>query len=169
MRWPLLLLVVIALVLIQTTFVRWIEIAGVKPDLMLILVVYVSLHARPEDSFANSLLVGLWKDIYSTERFGLYMLLYAACGVVVNHVRKDLFKEHFVTQMMVVFTCACGCNLIVSAVHMLRFGLLNVGQFLWLSIAGAAYTAAVAPLGFFVLKKLRRAIGPRREPVFDNA
>ena len=168
MRWPLLLVLIFILLLMQTTLVRWMDVAGARPDLLLILVLFVSLNARPDDSFLTSVLVGLCKDVYSAQRFGLYTLLFAAVGVAVNLVRKDLFKEHFFTQMLVAVACAGACNVVVSLVHMLTYGLWNGWHFLALSVAGAAYTAVVTPIGFAVLARLRRYMGPRREPVFHN-
>ncbi len=76
---------VLALLLLQTTFVPIITVEGATPDLLLIWVVFVSLRRGQIEGTISGFLVGLAEDLTTTQFLGLAALSKTVAGFVMGY------------------------------------------------------------------------------------
>lgn len=147
--------IVVISIILQTTLFNYIEIRGIKPDLILIVVVFWSL-AR--GSWAGMLIGfggGLLQDCFSGALLGTNALTKTLLGFLIGLGTKTIYKEKFFTQISVLF----GCTLLEGFLFFLLLTIFGLNQpFLKvmsdLIIPLSFYNALVGPFIFYFLRKL---------------
>lgn len=158
MQWLRVLLTLAVLVLLETTVVPWVEVAGARPNLLVIFVVWRALLWPLERSYLPAWLAGLARDVFSGgSRLGAFAALYLALALLIARIRRELFVEHIVTQLVVV---AAGSLLTEGLWVLVWFHPpgLTWSEVLWRVLGGAAYTTAATP----AVLGLLRVLGWRR-------
>ena len=109
MKWiPFVILAVVTIVL-QTTLVnQTLVIGGVCPDWMFILAVHCALHGPWPDAAIAAWVLGLLVDLQTSDptgtgTIGLFAFSYGLAACVILRIRRALFREHFVTHIVVTF------------------------------------------------------------------
>ena len=161
MRWLFFALLALAAVIAQTTAAPRLAVFGARPDVLLVVVVYLSLHARGQDAGFAAWTLGLLADLFTVERMGLLALSYLMASVVVLAVRELLFRDRLST--LVLLTAATGLLLRGGWIlyRLLLYGTmgLSVGGALREMVLGALWSAAWAgPLGL-LLRRGHRLLG----------
>ena len=157
MRGKTLLLVaaVVAVVLsLQTTVLDRLSIVGVKPDLLLAMVVYLSLLRGPVAGVAAGFTLGLLQDAQSHHGLGLNAMAKAVVGYAISFTWEGLDRESAYTQMAVLFGAGLLHNLVFLALYSGSQLAATPGLWLRIGLPGALYTAVVAPLLVAVLGRL---------------
>lgn len=86
-------LAVLALLLLQTTFVPFLSIGGFLPDPLLLWVVYVAIRRGQMEATITGFLVGLLQDAVSMQFFGLSALTKTIAGFVAGYFFSDNSTE----------------------------------------------------------------------------
>jgi rod shape-determining protein MreD len=147
---------------------RYLSWHDAKPNLVLIAVVYIALHARREPALLGCFFVGLCQDVLSQQPPGLFALSYGLVGLVVSGTHQAIKRDHPLTHfglalaggLMTASLLAAhallkppGPGRVVddaAAVPPLRTDLLPL-------FVSAGYTAVLAPVLLWVLGRLTRA------------
>ena len=148
MRWLTFMILVAAALTLQSTVAPRLEIFGVRPDWLLVVVLFFGLYAPSGDAIFGGWIIGIAADLMTIERLGLLALSYALSALLVVAVRDYLFRDRAVTQ----FILALSVSLILRAAWMIFRRVLygpsgaspweSSAEWVWASI----YTAAWAPL-----------------------
>jgi len=174
MRWIPLAIVTYVLALGQTTLggmvdIHVAKIGPVRPDVLAIVAVYVALHVHGMvDAMLAAWVLGLVVDLTTgagtsdSTVVGPMALAYALAASGVYKVRGAVFRDKVVTQctMTVVF-CIVAHWLWITAQWILAFEGTTAGGYVLMLVQGvlvALYTAALAPVGHFGLRAMRRWI-----------
>ena len=96
----------------------WLEIGGVMPDLLLILVIHLSLSERFDRVFHLQWAIGLLRDLYSGGGIGLYAGAYLMAGIVLSRFREGFFADHFLTQSAIAFGIGLQVYVVVLSYHL---------------------------------------------------
>ena len=149
-------LIVLGLLLLQTTFVPLLSLGGFVPDLLLIWVVFTAIRYGQIEATVTGFVVGLLTDVTTTQFFGLAALSKTVGGFCAgyfyneNKTDQTLGTYHFI---MIVLTC----SLVHNAVYYLIFFQGAGGPVLWnviqYSIATAIYTGAISALPMFAFSR----------------
>ncbi|MFH1108177.1 MAG: rod shape-determining protein MreD [Planctomycetota bacterium] len=164
MRWlTFAVLAVIALTL-QAAVASRIELFAARPDFLLIVVVFLSLYAPPNNAIAAAWILGVCADLMTIERFGLIALSYGLTAMSLASVRENLFRYRVLTQAVVTFAA---CLLVRTAWTVYYHGLYGATVPLFKDWVGGAviasiYTAALAPPMFRALLPMSRSLGIAR-------
>ena len=95
--------------IIHLTLLGHIEISGAKPDILLILVVFIGLFFGSEAGFEAGIAAGFGKDIFAFDYFGANAFILGVTGVIVGAVSTKIFRESGLTRsLLVFFFCAFG-------------------------------------------------------------
>ncbi len=151
------MMIVICAGFIQVTAFGYIEIAGIKPDILLLIVIFISLSCQKSETIKAALIAGIIKDVASSSVFGSYMLSFLVLGLFLNYHQRKFYKEKIFTQALFGF-----CSYIFMAIFV--FGFNSIAHrgfgpfyiFFNIVVKGALYTAVVSPLVFFVTSKILR-------------
>ncbi len=166
MRWmPFFFLLVIALPL-QSVVAPKVEVLGARPDLLLILTLFLALYAPADQAVIGAWLIGFCADGLTIERFGLMSLSYGLIGLLVVSAREYLFRFHILTRVAVAFIACVLVRCNWALYSMLRYPDARVlSELLSLTIGSAAYTAALAGPIQGGLLRIARAVGLPRSVV----
>jgi rod shape-determining protein MreD len=104
------LVIVIVTALFQTTFLGDVRVWGVRPDVLLALVIALAIKTQWETACMAGWMVGLTVDVFSGMPFGTYALLYFLVGLGCSYVAERAFIEHPITQAVLAFFAASLAN-----------------------------------------------------------
>ena len=156
MRWLTFFVLAILAVSLQSTVANRLAWHGLRPDWVLVLVVFYALHARTDHAMLAGWVSGAIADLMTLERFGLVSLCYGVAAVLVCRVRDLLFTRHPLTHFTVTLGAALGVQ-VLWTVYRLVTG-LPTGSLPGL-IGSSVYTALWAPPLHWMLLKTPRLVG----------
>lgn len=161
MRWfPFALLIGVLLVL-QSVVAPRLEVFGARPDWVLVVVVFLAMHATPRDAILGSWVIGLCADLMTIERLGLLAVSYAIAAMAIASVRDYLFRRRAVTQFVATLLM---CLLVRLAWTVYVRVMYDPGDGIIVSLGAdvvlaSVYTAAWAPIVHPWLLRLSRSFG----------
>ena len=145
-------LLVIAAALIQTTWLEAIRIAGVLPDLAVLLVVYFAILEGEERAMYTGLLAGLFYDVIRHATLGHHILCLVVAGYTIGRIATRLITEHPAVKAGLVFAAAFINGLLYTAIEYVQTPQIGAINTITAHVAPTAfYTAAVTPLVFHAL------------------
>ncbi len=165
MRWLTFAILAVLVLTLQAAVAPRLEMYSARPDFLLIVVVFLGLHAPSRDAIVAAWVLGACADLMTIERFGVIALSYGLTAMAVTSFREYLFRYHVVTQTAVTLTA---CLMVRTAWTIYYHLLYEVGGSLltdWLTgaVIASAYTAALAPFAFHVLLRMSRLLGIPRQ------
>lgn len=164
MRWLTLVILGSLTVVVQTTVMPRFDVWGIRPDLVLVLVVFFAMHARMPDAAVGAWVLGMMADLMSIERPGLMAMSYMLVSIMVAASREYFFRYRSLTQIIVTW----GACFVVQAVWMgYRRFLYPDGSTWWADlftfvVPCAVYTGLFAPLLHKILLPMSKALGIER-------
>jgi rod shape-determining protein MreD len=164
MRWisfAILAYFTIAFQMALSGFVNWGEAA---PNLVLPVVVFVAVNARREQALLGALALGAMQDLFSQHPPGLFAFAYGLAGLFVVAAQAAVYRDHPLTHFFLTLASGCLIGAIVlfnewsyPILHHLPAARPAVGPVL----AGALYSALLAPLLLWPLVRIKRVFGFR--------
>jgi len=149
------LLLILAFIL-QTTWVHALEISAVKPDLILLVLVYIALRAGELEATLLGFCIGFLQDIYMPADLGLNALVNALVGFAVGYGRTGIVADSIQVQVALVF----GAVLLHDLVYYLGSSVVSLVDvpFFWLryGLGRAVYTGLLGALISGILLARRR-------------
>jgi rod shape-determining protein MreD len=145
-----------ACVILQSTLLNRIAILGVRPDLALVVLVFVALRRGSMTGQIAGFAAGIVEDVVSAAPVGFHMLMRTLIGFLYGLFAGNVFVDPLL--MPIVLTIAATIlKGIISGVVSLVFGLSASGFLyfagrLWIE---AGYNALAAPFLFALLNLLR--------------
>lgn len=140
-------LFILSLILPGTLFHFW-SWSGIKPDLLMLLTIYIAMHHRMTGSVLWGLGAGLLLDFYLGRYIGMYILTLAVVAILANWLSERWYRENFLLTTFMVF--------IITAVGQILIAFLTLGaglhwsfpDILRLVIGVSLYNAILTPLTY---------------------
>ncbi|MGI6092114.1 MAG: rod shape-determining protein MreD [Veillonellaceae bacterium] len=95
-------LVIVMMLVIQSTIVPLLAIQGITPDLLLIVVVSASLLFGKDHGVGTGFFSGLLQDLASGNIFGVNTLSKLSTGYLFGMAERQVFKEHILLPILAV-------------------------------------------------------------------
>lgn len=148
-NWIILAIIIIISCLIQVTLLDCIKIFGIKPDLLLVSGLMISLFSIDlKWALVSGIFAGMLKDIFCLNAFGINTLLFALWSFLIVKLAKEIsFDYHFIRATLIFIIMVI--NNIIT-----RLVLLSLGKFVPLGVSlriiflESFYTAILALLIF---------------------
>jgi rod shape-determining protein MreD len=142
-------LLVVAAVLLQTTVFQSLRVAGVSPNLILVLVVFFAISNGPRHGAVLGFVGGLVQDLLSGFYLGMNALSMALTGYIVGLGHHTLFRESPWIMAVITFVASLGAET-VNYLLLLSLGvtILPGNAFFGVIIPVAVYNSAVAVLAY---------------------
>ncbi len=164
LSWFILAYVAIGLQVGLGGFLRW---GGAAPNLGLIAVIFIAIHAPRDSALLGCFLMGLMQDLLAQHPLGLYALGYGLTAMVAQSAAQVVYRNHALTHFFMALFGGIVCGGIVwleSAIHppgpvKIMAGGATLGAIrlsLGTVLISALYTATLAPLLMWPLQKIRR-------------
>ncbi len=87
----------------QSTLFTFFQIKGVRPDLLIILVIFVALFRGPVEGGKAGFLAGLLEDLVVGQFIGMNAFIKMFVGIVVGLFEKRLYRENLLIPTAMVF------------------------------------------------------------------
>jgi len=137
------LLIALAL-LIQSTFFGKLDLFGVRPDLALIVMIFLAGESRASELILYGFLIGFLQDVYSPEYLGYNAFSMSLTAFFLDLIKERLTVENYTVRL---FTTLVAC-LLHDAVYLALVTSFEtatlVSLFFRESFPGAIYTAVLA-------------------------
>ena len=152
------LVIIIATALTQATLLETVRVAGVVPDLILLLVVYFAIAFGEERAMYTGVVGGLFQDVANTTSIGHNVLCYVIVAYATGRIANRLVTENPAVKTGLVLCAALVHGLLHSALlYAAQPQLANVGDIVARIVPSAFYTAIATPLIFYVLDRIFRS------------
>jgi rod shape-determining protein MreD len=169
MRWlPFFILAYVALG-VQSGLSGYDQVYRGRPNLVLLAALFVAVHAQRDAALLAAFVLGLMQDLLTDSPLGLNAFAYGAIAAIIVNVQEVVYRDHVLTHV----SLGLVGGLIYAAIvylHGLVYHWAHAGRSSSSSwsrpsllplLAGAVYTAALAPVMLYVLQRFRRVFGFR--------
>lgn len=92
---------------LQVNFFSWFTIAGIKPNLFIMFVLFVSLFAGMKVGIPFGIFAGLFLDIIIGKNIGTSSIMLGIIGLIGGYFDKNFSKESRITIMLMVIGSTC--------------------------------------------------------------
>ena len=96
------ILVFFILYFLQINFFGWFNIAGVKPNLFVVLILCLGLFAGKNVAIPFGFIFGVYLDILTGKQIGIAAIMYAAIGFLGGYFDKNFSKDSKITILLMV-------------------------------------------------------------------
>jgi len=141
----------------QITVLPYLEVMGVRGDLLFVLVVYFSLKYGWKFGCFFGLCAGLLQDSFSVGKFGLGIATLGMAGLWGGSFSKTLFTDNLISKV-VVFLVILGMHTILSFIILKIFSGVPLGFLKEISVPLLIYNFVLAIFVFMGLEKIYHAI-----------
>src|SRR6056297_72426 len=129
------------------------RIAGVKPDLMFIVIIYFGYSFGSFYGEVTGFIGGLLQDAVSNSPLGLMAFPKMALGLIVGMLGRSIFRENIITIFLLLFAA----SLVKGVITMFLAYLFHQGSLSMISgiiFPESFYNALLAPPLFFLFDKI---------------
>ncbi|QDV91492.1 rod shape-determining protein MreD [Phycisphaerae bacterium RAS2] len=165
MRWiPFAILLYLTAVL-QSTLAPFLAVHSIRPDFLVIVAVHYALAARATDALIACWIIGFVTDLTTLSigeygNVGIHAFAFGLAALAIVALREITFRESVITQIV----CTFLARVVVAGVtglHLLWVAdaWSRTGEILLVGVYSAAYTAAIAPYGHWLLRRGRGLLG----------
>ncbi|MFH1238670.1 MAG: rod shape-determining protein MreD [bacterium] len=149
-------LVILVALILETTVFNYLAIGGVKPDLLLIVVIYLALNKGALTGEISGFIAGFLQDVFSGGLIGLNALVKTIIGNLVSLGRGKLAFENVITQVVITLAVSLSGVILMIPVKMIFVGgAVSYWRMFTDGLIAVVYNAILAPFVFRLLDKLR--------------
>jgi len=139
--------------IIQLSVLPSINFFNIKPDILLILVIFFNLYFSFKKGLIIGSLCGLLKDVFSSSVFGLNLLSFIICIFIIKRIKKYIYKEDYLIRISIVFLISFINSIIYCVFRAAFFNLAFYVSFLLIIFLESIYTALISPIIFIPFRK----------------
>jgi rod shape-determining protein MreD len=150
MQFTVYLLLLGVILILQTTVLDSVAIAGIKPDLVMLLVVLNGFLLGTKEGAFLGFAGGIVEDLFLGSYIGLNALSKMAAGYLAGAAGERLYRENIPVATIVTFLASLtGLTVNYLLLRYLDIYISPLYAFYGVAIPGAAYTAVLAPIVFW--------------------
>lgn len=142
----------LSLILPGTLFHYW-SWSGIKPDLLMLLTIYIAMHHSLRSGVFWGVGAGLLQDLYWGRYIGMYTLTLAVAAFLSCWFSKHWYRENFILTTFMVFLVTAVGQIMIAFLS-LGVGLpCSLGDIMRLVIGISVYNAVLVPITYPVIHR----------------
>ncbi|MCL4396297.1 MAG: rod shape-determining protein MreD [Chloroflexi bacterium] len=150
--------------IIQTAVLPMVSIAGLRPDLALLIVVAWGLLSNPGEAAVWGFVGGLFLDLASGLPFGTQTLALTGVGLLLSLAQTNIFRSNLLLPPAAMLLATLVYNLIILGILSTLGWQINWEDYVvWITLPTALINTFVLPLVYFPLQRLHRFLHPQVE------
>lgn len=106
---------------LQLNFFSWFDIANVKPNLFVVLILFIGLFANKKVAAFFGFFMGIYLDVLTSKQVGISAIMFAFIGYICGFLDKSFSKESKITIILMVL----GSTLIYEIVVFAYISIVN--------------------------------------------
>lgn len=140
---------------LQVNFFSWFSIAGVKPNLFIMLVLFISLFAGMKVGVPIGIFIGLFLDIIIGKNIGTSAIMLAVIGIIGGYFDKNFSKESRITIMLMVIGSTCIFEIGTYILHIAQLSIyVEIIPFLITLLIEVIYNTILTIILYPIIQKL---------------
>lgn len=104
---------------LQSNFFTWFNIAGIMPNLFVILIMLTGLFIKKKFGFIFGIIFGLLLDLFIGFKFGINAISLAIVGLVAESLDKNFSKDNRITVMFLTSILTLLADIIIYTLQIL--------------------------------------------------
>lgn len=152
-KWFVLSLILV-LALLEVTLLSYFRIFNAKPDLLLIVVFIASLVFDLRWALIFSILAGILKDVFSTNLFGINLVLFPLWSLLIIKLSKRISIDYNFIRCALIFSIGVFSAILTRLICVYLGKFVPLGVFFSIAFLDSLYTALVLPLMLKITKPL---------------
>lgn len=137
----------LSLILPGTLFYFW-SWGGIKPDLIMLFVIYMALHHRTVPGALWGLGAGIIADFYFGRHLGMYSLTLTAVALLSSWLSQRWYRDNFLLITLLVFCVTFAGEGFIALLNIIAGAKWSAGD-TWHLVAGVAlYNAILVPITY---------------------
>jgi len=152
--------IIVVALLIQLTLINSITILGLKPDLIMIVVVVFSLMKGEKEGTISGFASGLLQDIFSIGLLGINAFAKTVIGFTCGILKEKIFYEHILFLIPIITFIASLIQSILIFLLLRAFGIEY--SLAWslkqVALPEALYSSLLSPFIFLAINKFLQLI-----------
>ena len=148
--------VVLVAGLLQSSCLHFIAVLGIKPDILSIVIVFITLFIGKESALKAAIVAGLFKDVTSSALFGSHVFSLFLSVLILVYFSGHIFKQKILMQVVI-----CSLFYLLSTLIVLLLNSIipggsgaGLGVYFPLLLKASFYTGIIAPPLFLVSKQI---------------
>jgi len=148
--------IIVFTLLIQLTLINLFTIQGLKPDLILLVVIVFSLLKGAEEGAISGFASGLVQDIFSSGLLGINALAKTVMGFICGVLKERIFAEHilFIIPVITFLVSISQSMLIFLVLHAFGVEYSLVWSLKQVALPEALYNSLLSPFIFLAVKRI---------------
>lgn len=158
MRWLPFLIIAYFVVSLQFALSGILNLGEKTPNLALLLLIFIGLHAPLDAVLLAGFTLGLMHDVISAHGIGAYALAYSLIGGLAFQLRGVMYADHVATHFTITILLGVLLVLYLMFRHWLRSFVFvdEVSITFWPQMMGVLFSALLAMPAIHFLRKIRR-------------
>ncbi|MCX5707275.1 MAG: rod shape-determining protein MreD [Candidatus Omnitrophica bacterium] len=140
--------------ILEITFLNYFKLFLVKPDLLLLGVISVSLFLDLKSVLVFAILSGIFKDVYSLGQFGIHTILFCLWGFTMVELSRKISLDDNWMRLLVVLIVALLDNIILGLSRVYAGSVIPLGIFLRTVFLSSIYSTLFFPAVFQLIKRI---------------
>jgi len=143
------LLIIVVLGISQVTILDYLKVFWIKPDLLLIAVVLVSILSELKLAIFIAILCGIFKDIFAVQAFGINTLSFPLWSLITLKLSREIpLDDNYIYVALIFFAVVFNDLIRLIFIFFSNSSVLPLNVFLRITFLESLYTASVSPLIF---------------------
>lgn len=144
---------------LQADFFSWFTIAGIKPNLFVIFILFIGLFAGKKLGIVLGLVLGMVLDLLVGRTVGISAILLAVIGFLGEYFDKNFSKESRFTIMLMVIGCTFLYEVVEYIYYIFRLGIqFEIYSFIKILLIESLYNAIIVVIIYPFIQKAGYAI-----------
>lgn len=149
----------------QIDFFSWFNIAGIKPNLFIVLILCVGLFVGRNYAIPLGFIIGIYLDVLTGRQIGISAIVYALIGFLGGYFDKNFSKDSKITILLMVAGCTLMFETLVYLYNCARNQIpLQLGGFIKILLIEIVFNILLT----IILYPLIRKAGYALEHVFKS-
>ena len=139
---------------LQVNFFSWFTIAGIKPNLFIILVLFISLFAGMKVGIPFGIFIGLFLDIIIGKNIGTTSIMLGIIGLIGGYFDKNFSKESKITMMLMVIGSTCVFEIGIYILQVIQLSVnVEIRPFITILIIEVLYNTILTIILYPIIQK----------------
>ena len=140
---------------LQSNFFNWFNIAGIKPNLFIILMIFIGAFSNKYYGMGTGIVIGFLIDLFIGKTIGINAIVIGLAGFLGSILTKNFSKDNKMTMILLVLLSTFACELISYIFQIILFGLnIELWGFIKIIIIEMLYNTILLIILYPLLQKL---------------
>lgn len=151
---------------LQSNFFTWFNIAGIMPNMFVMLILLISLFAGRKPGIILGICFGLFIDITTRNVIGITAIIYGLMAFLLKFFEKNISKDSKITLMLITAGATAFCEILSYIYSIIRLGTyVDIFGFVKILLIEIIFNILIT----IILYPLIQKVGEKLEEIFKES